>query len=162
MWMLQVFYICFIFNLCYDYLYKLKWFLPFLPNQNIWSLTIVMSVEKNTYKLFFFLLMYRCYLSLNLFSGIFSLHLTKLLASPRLKFKHNCLFTWLLSIFTLNIFFYVNIISRLIWNTLEIKAFLFTSGRQACLVPRTGFPQEKDKYRKMTAMKLLLITTHNF
>lgn len=59
-------------------------------------------------------------------------------------------------------FFYVNIISRLIWNTLEIKAFLVTSGRQACLVPRTGFPQEKDKYRKMTAMKLLLITTHHF
>lgn len=39
------------------------------------------------------------------FSGIFSLHLTKLLASQRPKFKHNCLFTWLLSIFTLNIFF---------------------------------------------------------
>lgn len=70
-----------------------------------------MSVEKNKYKLIFFKLMYRCYLSLNLFSGIFSLHLTKLLASPILKFKHNCLFTWLLSIFTLNIVF-ISILSQ--------------------------------------------------
>lgn len=92
-----------------------------------------------------------CFLEFSLYTSLY----TKLLVSPRPKLKHNCLFTWLLSIFTLNIFLCQ-------YLELEIKAFLVTSGRQACFVPRTGFPQEKDKYRKMTAMKLLLITTHHF
>lgn len=39
--------------------------------------------KKTKYKTkYFFLLMYRCYLSLNFFSGIFSPHLTTLLAAP--------------------------------------------------------------------------------